>query len=273
MYIIAKYIIIAASILLISCEPSGIATKSKLSHQPSHADNIDFELTIFGAIHGGHRSNEHYSLPILATAIRKFKPDIIFIEIPPSSLAQAQSSFDQFGEVRERRSRAFPELTDVIFPLKKELGFELAATAAWSRQLAENRAAVLKRIENDPARQSQWQEHIAARNILFTIQRQNRNDPLYIHTDRYDSEVKAAQTPYERYFDADIGAGGWGPINAAHISLMSDALNRLKSEKKPAVTPPTRVLIVFGAWHKYKIIEALKKRNDVALIDAKQFFQ
>lgn len=273
MNIIAKFIIIAASILLASCEPSALAKKAELANQPTQIENSDFELTVFGAIHGGHRTSKEYSLPRLATAIRKFKPNVIFIEIPPSSLSQAQSSFDQFGEVRERRTRAFPELTDVVFPLKKELGFKLVPTAGWTRQLANDRSTVLKRIENDPARQSQWREHIAARDNLFKIQRQNRNNPLYIHTDQYDAEVKAAQTPYETYFDKDIGAGGWGPINDAHISLMSDALDQIKSEKKSSDTYPVRVLIIFGAWHKYKILEAMKLRDDVSLIDARQFFQ
>ncbi len=269
---ILKYIIITASALLTSCEPMVLANRAEQVSQPQTVEKNDFELTVFGAIHGGHRSSKRYSLPILETAIRKFNPDVIFIEIPPSSLARAQSSFDQFGEVRERRTRAFPELTDVVFPLKNELGYDLVATAAWSRQLADNRAAVLKRIENDPARREQWQEHIAARNNLFKIQRRRGNDPLYIHTDQYDDEVKTAQTPYEIYFDADIGAGGWGPINKSHIGLMSEALDRLKSENKSTDSKPMRVLIVFGAWHKYKIIEAMKKRGDVTLVDAKPFF-
>lgn len=256
---------------VVSNDNSRPVSESVVSKQ--NINNKEFIVAVFGAIHGGHRTSERYSLPILETAIRKYEPDVIFIEIPPSSMAQAQSSFDQFGEVRERRTRAFPELTDVVFPLKKELGFELVATAGWSRQLANNRAAVLKRIENDSSRQSQWQEHISARNNLFKIQRQNRNNPLYIHTDQYDEEVKAAQTPYEKYFDADIGAGGWGPINEAHVGLMNDALDHLKSEKKTSGVDPVRVLIVFGAWHKYKILEAMKLRDDVALIDARQFFQ
>ena len=272
MNIIVKYIIITVSALLASCKPTALANKVEQNSQPQVRENTEFKLTVFGTIHGGHRASKRYSLPILETAIRKFKPDVIFIEIPPSSLALAQSSFEQFGEVRERRTRAFPELTDVIFPLKKELGYDLVATAAWSRQLADNRAAVLKRIENDPARREQWQEHIAARNNLFSLQRRRGNDPLYIHTDQYDDEVKTAQTPYETYFDADIGAGGWGPINMAHIGLMNDALDRLKSQNKVSNNMPMRVLIIFGAWHKYKIIEAMEKRDDVALVDARQFF-
>lgn len=271
MNLVFKYIIFAASILLASCEPSVSANKTTLSNQAAQSEYADFELTVFGAIHGGHRSSERYALPILEKAIREFNPDVIFIEIPPSSMAQAQSSFDQFGEVRERRTRAFPELTDTIFPLRAELGFELVPTAAWSRQLANDRAAVLKRLENDPSRKAQWDEHIAARRNMGRIQRGKNDDPLYIHSAQYDAEVKTAQTPYEIYFDKDIGAGGWGPINDAHIGLMTDALDRLKSEK--TADTPMRILVVFGAWHKYKILEAMEQREDVNLIDARQFFQ
>lgn len=226
-------------------------------------------MTVFGAIHSGHRTSDNYSLAVLEKAVRDFKPDTIFIEIPPSSLAEAQSSFDQFGEVRERRTRAFPELTDVVFPLQKELNYNIVPTAGWSRQLANDRAAVLKRIENDPARKAQWDEHIAARRNLSRIQRGKNNDPLYIHTDQYDDEVKTAQTPYETYFDADIGAGGWGPINDAHIGLMMKGLDTIDGA---SAQKPHRVLVIFGAWHKYKILEAMEKRDDVALIDARQFF-
>jgi len=219
-----------------------------------NSDDKEFVMTVFGAIHSGHRRSDQYSLDVLKKAVRNFKPDTIFIEIPPSSLEQAKSSFEQFGEVRERRTRAFPELTDVVFPLQKELGYDLIATAGWSRQLANDRAAILKRIENDPKRQTQWNEHIAARNNLFKVQRQNQNDPLYIHTDQYDSEVKVAQTPYETYFDKDIGAGGWGPINDAHIALMIQGLDKIKAQ----------------SGDKGEV--SSDKPHHITLVDARQFF-
>ncbi len=270
--LIKKYVFLLTMPFLLA------ACSSDLSHDNSAAaaDNDDiakkeFTIAVFGAIHSGHKRSNSYSLAVLEKAIRNFKPDTIFIEIPLSSLAQAQSSFDQFGEVRERRTRAFPELTDVVFPLKKQLNYDLVPTAAWSRQLANDRSAVLKRIENDPARRAQWNEHIAARRNMSRIQSGKSDDPLYIHTQQYDDEVKAAQTPYETYFDADIGAGGWGPINKAHIDLMTQGLDSLIAQGA-SKDNPKRVLIIFGAWHKYKILEAMEKRDDVALVDARQFF-
>lgn len=269
---IARLISFTIFLGLASCEPSISANRNTATahNQPIEVEaDTDFIMSVFGAIHGTHRNSDTYSLPVLEKAVRNFKPDVIFIEIPPSSMAQARSTFDQFGEVRERRTRAFPELTDVAFPLQKELGYTMVATAAWSRQLADKRLAALKQIEGNPGRRNEWNEHIAARRNLSLVQRGKNDDPFYIHTVQYDAEVKTAQTPYERYFDADLGAGGWGPINDAHIALMINALNNLKSE---AQEKPVRVLVIFGAWHKYKILEAMEKRNDVTLVDARRFF-
>lgn len=267
-FIILWSIVALIPMFLAGCSPNSAAENIIADENDA---NKAFIISVFGAIHGGHRTSRSYSLDVMEKAVRDFNPDVIFIEIPKSSLAQAQSSFDQFGEVRERRTRAFPELTDVVFPLKNELGFDLVATAGWSRQLADNRAAVLKRIENDPTRSAQWNEHIAARRRLGRIQRGKNDDPFYIHTQQYDDEVKTAQTPYETYFDADIGDGGWGPINQAHIGLMTQGLDDL-STQGASKNNPKRVLIIFGAWHKYKILEAMEKRDDVALVDARQFF-
>lgn len=266
----AALLAFAACFILSACNPSLSAQKNAAKEDQASEVKTKFAMSIFGAIHGTHRSSSKYSLTVLEQAVRNFNPDVVFIEIPPDSLEPAKSSFDEFGEVRERRTRAFPELTDVIFPLQKKLGFEMVATAGWSRQMANNRAAILENIENDPSRKNQWDEHIAAQRNLARVQRGKNDDPFFIHTDQYDAEVKAAQTPYEAYFDNDIGEGGWGPINDAHIGLMTSALDRLKADSK--TDRPIRILVIFGAWHKYKILEAMKKRDDVTLVDARQFF-
>ena len=266
----AAMLLFSTSLMMMACS-SDISTDSPVVAVENVAaqEGVDtkFVMTIFGAIHSGHRNSSKYSLAKMEQAVRNFKPDTIFIEIPPASLAQAQSSFDKFGEVRERRTRAFPELTDVVFPLQKELGYNLVATAGWSRQIANKRGAVLKRIENDPARQTQWKAHTSARAKMRRLQRGKSDDPFYIHTAQYDAEVKEAQTPYETYFDAEIGAGGWGPINKAHVALMKQGLDNIKTD-----APAHRVLIIFGAWHKYKILEAMENHDDVTLVDAKAFF-
>ncbi|MEM6907811.1 MAG: hypothetical protein AAF494_03950 [Pseudomonadota bacterium] len=224
------------------------------------------QLPVLGAIHSNHRDSEAYSLEVLARAIRRAEPDLVLTEIPPSRLVEAKRSFAETGAVTEARTKVFPELTDVVFPLSQELGFEIVACAGWSQEIADNRRAALKAIENDPARAKEWAAYRLARaEYQRTITKARRDDPRFIHTRDYDVLVQRAQTPYQIYFDRDLGPGGWTQINAAHTGLIDAALDTISGRGQHA-------LIVFGAWHKYMIERALSLRSDISLRDPLPLF-
>ena len=58
---------------------------------------------------------------------------------------------------------------------------------------------------------------------------------------------------------------GWRAINEAHLAHINAALDAVSGQEK-------RVLILFGAWHKYKIVEELAARPDVFLVDPVPLF-
>ena len=91
-------------------------------------------------------------------------------------------------------------------------------------------------------------------------------DPLKIHTDRYDAIVKRGLEPYNRLFNDDLGPGGWDNINRAHYQLIASALDRHKGQGK-------RFLIMFGAWHKYWLLERLRLRDDIVLRSLAEFVE
>ncbi len=229
---------------------------------PPAGQNI---VTVVGAIHGQHKRSERYSLEILQKAIREFKPDIIMVELPPDRFETAFDNFKQFGEVRESRADDFPELVDVVFPLRAELDFEMIPVAAWTQDIADNRRATEQRIKADPVRASDWASYQTAIKAYGQGVAGRSDDPAFIHSTAYDQAVKARQQTYDMLFGADLGAGGWKAINAAHISKMNTALDGIKGQEK-------RVLILFGAWHKYKILEALEPRDDIQIVDAATLF-
>jgi hypothetical protein len=222
-------------------------------------------VTVIGAIHGQHRGSEAYSLDVLRDAVVKFDPDIVMVELPSDRFAIASANYEKYGEVRESRADDFPELTDVVFPLRKQLGFEMIPVAAWTQQIADDRRSVEKRLAKDPDRANDWSEYQAA------IQRYSKklagraDDPDFIHSSAYDAAVKARQETYERLFGDDLGAGGWRAINAAHLARINSALDKVKGQEK-------RILILFGAGHKYKIMEGLEAREDVSLFKVEPLF-
>ena len=222
-------------------------------------------VTVIGAIHGQHRSSERYSLDVLRHAIVKFDPDIVLVELPPERFAIASANFNKYGEVRESRADDFPELTDVVFPLHKQMGFTMIPVASWTAKIAADRRATEKRLETDPARVADWAEYQAAMQRYGKVVSGHSDDPVFIHSRAYDAAVKARQETYDRLFADDLGAGGWQEINAAHLANIMAALDPVSGQEK-------RVLILFGAWHKYKILEGLQTRQDVFLVDAAPLF-
>jgi hypothetical protein len=229
---------------------------------PPEGANI---VAVIGAIHGQHRSSERYSLDVLRDAIVKFDPDIVLVELPPERFAIASANFGKYGEVRESRADDFPELTDVLFPLRQTLGFTMIPVAAWTPEIAADRRAVEKRLATDPARAKDWSAYQAAIQLYGKAVSGRSDDPHFIHSKAFDAAVEARQESYERLFGDDLGAGGWRAINAAHLANINAALDAVTGQEK-------RVLILFGAWHKYKIVEELAARQDVFLIEAAPLF-
>lgn len=223
-------------------------------------------VTVVGTLHGQHRRSERYSLEVLRRAIVRYDPDLIMVELPPDRFAIASANFEQYGEVRESRADDFPELTDVVFPLRKDLGFTMIPVAAWTQDMADQRRATEKRLEQDPLRAEDWSAYQAAIRILGKTVSGRSDDPAFIHSDAYDAAVKTRQETYERLFGDDLGPGGWRAVNAAHLARINGALDTVAGQEK-------RVLILFGAWHKYKIIEALEARPDVFLVPAAPLFE
>ncbi|KEO90437.1 hypothetical protein EH31_10130 [Erythrobacter longus] len=223
------------------------------------------KVYVMGVIHSNHLASETYSLDVLENAIRRAAPDVILTEIPPDRIEQAITSFEETGKVDEPRTQVFPEYTDVVFPLSREMGFRILGTAGWTQEIATNRARALRRIQNDPARLAQWEEHRAATRTFSRDLAGRGDDPRYIHTPQFDVLAKASRGPYERYFDADLGAGGWTRINRAHTDLINKALDDVSGQGMTA-------LITFGTAHKYKILESLGGRDDIELLDTRGLF-
>lgn len=229
------------------------------------SDASKTKLHVMGTIHSNHRQSDTYSLSVLEAAIRKAAPDVILTEIPPDRIEQAITSFRETGRVQEPRTQVFPEYTDVVFPLSREMDFRIVGTAGWTREIADNRSAALERIQNDPDRADQWAQHVAATREYSEKIAGRGDDPLFIHTDEFDRLVEASREPYQRFFDDDLGPGGWTQINAAHTGLINAALDDVSGAGLSA-------LVTFGTAHKYMILRSIEGRDDIELLDTRALF-
>ena len=87
-------------------------------------------------------------------------------------------------------------------------------------------------------------------------------DPLVIHSEVYDRRVKEELSIYDEHLNDYIGEGGWTNINTSHMRLIDAAIDSHAGK---------RILITFGAGHKYWFLEALGKRDDIKLIPVTPF--
>jgi hypothetical protein len=217
------------------------------------------EVFVMGTLHGDHLTDELYSLERLGDLLRQLDPDVVLVEIPPDRFEESWNQFLQTGEVTEERVKLYPEFTEVLFPIALEGRFRIEPCSAWTQKMSDRRAALLKQWKSTRATDSQQVADARAAMERELESRGLAHDPLQIHTEDYDAIVAQGMEPYERIFGNDLGTGGWHDINLAHYTLVSAALDRVTGNDQ-------RVLVMFGAWHKYRLRELMADREDIHLL-------
>ena len=229
---------------------------------PSFVPN---EVVVLGMIHGGHTASEAFSLEIVRNLVREIDPDYWLTEIPPNRWERAWAEYQASGIVEEPRVRLFPEYMEALFPLTRELDFEVIPTAGWTEPMSDFRAAYLDTYSRDPELAGAWAEYqAAAAASTEALAAGAGDDPRWIHTDAYDEAYGIRMQVYARLFDADLGPGGWDAINASHWANIERALDRHRGEE-------ARFLLTYGAGHKGPFLRELRRRDDIVLLEVAPF--
>lgn len=254
----ANLLIIGILLLTLSCAETFDKEVQKLKN----------EVLILGTIHSGHHTDSIYNIAYLDKLVREIKPDYILAEIPPDRMEAAMAGFKRNDSISEPRVIRFPEYVDVIFPLTKELDFEIIPTAGWTKPMADERSAKLKAISKDSSRIKDWTAYTEANRRSDSVYSATGkvNDPYFIHTHAYDSIQDIALQTYNKLFNVELGLGGWENINIAHYWNIEKALEKHRYKGK-------LFLIVYGAGHKGWFLRQLSKRDDIKLLEMEPFLK
>jgi len=174
--------------------------------------------------------------------------------------------FKKDDSISEPRVLRFPEYVDVVFPLTKELNFEIIPTAGWTFPMAQERSRKLRAISTDSMRIADWTTYLKANKKSDSVYKATGkvNDPYFIHSHSYDSIQDISLQVYKKLFNVELGLGGWENINIAHYWNIEKALEKHRYEGK-------RFLIIYGAGHKGWFLRELRKRDDIQLLEMKSF--
>jgi hypothetical protein len=225
------------------------------------------EVILIGTIHGEHRTSERFSTDVLRRLLVAIRPEIVLTEIPPNRFARAMHEFQTTGTISEPRVLRFPEYVDVLFPLTREYPFSIVPAAGWTRPMDAYRSAALARIRADSSRRAEWNEYSRATAIADSIVKaRGADDPYFVNSAAYDSLQTAAHEPYNRLFNAELGPGGWDNINRSHFRLIANALDAVRGQGR-------RIVITYGAGHREWFMRALRKRDDVTVLEVAPFLR
>jgi hypothetical protein len=224
------------------------------------------EVLILGTIHSGHLTDSVYNNAYVERLIREINPDYILAEIPPDRMEEAWEGFQRDDSISEPRVIRFPEYKDVVFPLSKEMDFEIIPTAGWTKPMADERSQKLRAVRDNPDRKADWDAYVAANEASDAAYEATGkvNDPYFIHSHAYDSIQDISLQTYNRLFNVELGLGGWENINIAHYWNIEKALEKHRYEGK-------RFLIIYGAGHKGWFLRQLRKRDDIELLEMAPF--
>lgn len=223
------------------------------------------EVAVLGMIHDGHRKSTAWGLDAVRETIARYRPDVVIPEIAPDRWERIWRDYAERGVIEDSRVLRFPEYTDVLLPLKQRMGFTVEPGAAWTQEMSDLRNTRIAAFEHAPAfaeRNAAYQAATQAAAAQDTKHVLDSDDPRVIHSDEFDRLTKISLAPYDDTLNDVIGPGGWTNINVAHYRLIDAAIRRHRGK---------RILITFGAGHKYWLLEQLRTRDDVRLLDVREF--
>ena len=262
---VVVFVAITSGVVGLSCsaQTNSVSAPAEDS-KPEPISNPVTTVFVLGTIHGEHKTSERFGIEVLKQILRAFDPNVLLTEIPPARWPTALAQHRDGGPITESRVARFPEYTEAFVGLLDELEMDLVPCAAWTETMATDRAAKLAEWKTTrPRDTAAVDEGFAA--IDAAIQSLGpSDDPLVIHSDEYDEAVRKGMRIYDSVFGADLGPGGWTAINRAHYALIEAALEK--------VPPGSRVMISFGAWHKYWFVEKLRQRDDVRVTELGTFW-
>jgi YVTN family beta-propeller protein len=220
------------------------------------------QVGVMGMTHSQHLTSDVWGLEEIEQTVRAFAPDVLCTEIAPDRWERIDRELRERDVIEDPRVLRFPEYREVLLRLRRELGYTIEPCAGWSLEMSDLRAARIAAFDAEDRWADERAAYAEARGGLRRRDGVSGNnasdDPAYLHSEAYDQAQRAELESYDRYQNDIIGPGGWTNINVAHYRQVDRAI-RAHAGK--------RILITFGAGHKYWLLEQLRRRDDVEIID------
>ena len=239
-------------------DPRNVPTASAASSQVT-------EVAVMGTIHSAHSTSELWGLDQVEQTIRRFEPDVVCAEIGPDRWLRIERDLRERDAIEDPRVLRFPEHTDLILRLSGSMGFTVVPCAGWTLEMSDLRNTRIAEFEREApwaAPRAEYARRLSALRATYDEDLSVADDPTYLHSDAYDQRQEGELALYDEYQNDMIGPGGWTNINVEHYRNVDLTIERHRGE---------RILVTFGGGHKYWLLERLRERDDIALLELRDF--
>jgi YVTN family beta-propeller protein len=244
--------------------PATVALGSQVT-DPAATEGAVTEVAVMGMIHSGHRTSELWGLEQVEQTIRNFAPDVLCTEIAPDRWQRIERDLRERDAIEDPRVLRFPEYADLILRLSVSMGFTVVPCAGWTIEMSDLRNSRIAQFESEErwaGPREEYARRLAALRATYGDELAAADDPASIHSEAYDLRQKGELALYDEYQNDLIGPGGWTNINVEHYRNVDLTIQRHRGE---------RILVTFGGGHKYWLLERLRERADIELVDLRGF--
>lgn len=214
------------------------------------------EVVFVATIHRQHLHAENYSMALLERVIRATEPEVVIAEIPPAGQSRIESALE--SQSTDPWLESFPELSQVIYPLRTELEFELVAASAWERQVSDDWKTYWEAHPNGPDAEL----YRNASDHFARVNDDEDNDPEWLHSPTYRRLAGWTDTALSSHAAEDLGAADPITLGRKHAAAVVRAILAHQGR---------RIVVVWDARKRWILEREVRSLSNVVVHDTRWF--
>lgn len=214
------------------------------------------EVVFVASLHRVHLHDDEYPMALLERLVRAAEPEVVVAEIPPAGLARIEAA--ALSEESDPWLESFPELAQVVYPLREELGFELVAASAWERQVSDDWARYWSEHPDGP----EVELYQNAATHFARVNEDEENDPEWLHSPTYRRLSAWADTALSSYAAEELGAADPIRLGRKHAASVVRAV--LANQGR-------RIVVLWDARKRWILEREVRTLPNVVVHDTRWF--
>ena len=245
-----RWLLVLISFVNFGCGPDAWAD---VTRQPDRT-----EVVFIASLHRAHLRDEEYPMALLEQLVRAAEPEVLIAEIPPAARARIEDALA--NDRSDPWLESFPEIAQVVYPLREELGYEVVAASAWERQVTDDWSRYWGEHPNGP--DAELYQNAATH--FARVNEDEENDPEWLHSPTYRRLAAWADTALSSHAAEELGAADPIRLGRKHAASLVRAI--LANQGR-------RIVVLWDARKRWVLEREVRTLSNVVVHDTRWFIE